>query len=86
MSMSFEGPISVLVLGDDEAQDIAELLKHVQQTHGPGRDQRCFGCGEPWECHAWRSADQLALTYLIRGANQAYARAQATIEKYRRTA
>ena len=72
-----------------EEDDIAAVLEAIEELHVPtadepdprGRYGRCAGCRQPWPCDEWRRGEQLAVTWLGRGADRYYDLAHAVIRK-----
>jgi len=75
----------------EEEDDIAAVLEAIQDTHQPtadtpdhrGRYGRCTDCRRPWPCDEWARGEQLAITWLGRGADRHNAHAQAALQRGR---
>jgi hypothetical protein len=67
----------------DDEENIAAVLEGIQELHTPtadepdqrGRYGRCTDCRQPWPCPEWIRGEQLAVLWLVRGADRYVAHA-----------
>lgn len=75
-------------LHTDEEADVAEALRHVEDTHrgGTALDDTghwgtCSACRKPWPCPTWTDAEADGLLYLGRAHDRVAARARQTLDR-----
>lgn len=75
----------------DEEADVAAAIEAIEDKHQASADEpdtrgkwgRCRECAEPWPCPTWTYGEEVAVQFLGRAADRAYAHARAAMDGHR---